>query len=103
MLDCNRARKFRCGKKLKLISDGGDHGSKKKAVRRLWWRLWWGLVESAFGGVWNQAVGFVLVRLAGIWLQSVSKWRFRRVRIGDAGLQRLEVVSMETVEQLRVA
>jgi hypothetical protein len=27
-----------------------------------------GLAESAFGEVWSQTVGFVLVRLAGIWL-----------------------------------
>jgi hypothetical protein len=26
------------------------------------------------GGVWTQAVGFVLVRLAGIWLQSPLFW-----------------------------
>jgi hypothetical protein len=34
---------------------------------RLWRRLWWGLV-----GVWSLAVGFVLVRLAGIRLQSLE-------------------------------
>jgi hypothetical protein len=34
---------------LKLISDGGDSGSKKMQTR-VWWRLRWGLAESAFGG-----------------------------------------------------
>jgi hypothetical protein len=59
---------------LKLFSDGGDSGSKKFKRGR-----WWGLEESAFGrvwslesGVWSQAVGFVLVRLAGIWLVTVK-------------------------------
>jgi hypothetical protein len=42
---------------------------------RLWWGgaydgIWWSL---RLAGVWSQAVGFVLVRLAGIWLQ--SPWR----------------------------
>jgi hypothetical protein len=47
-------------KKLKLSSDGGDSGSKKCKL---------GYVGEYFG-VWrSQAVGFVLVRLAGIWLQ----------------------------------
>jgi hypothetical protein len=56
-------------KKIKLNSDGGDTSSKK--CKRGY--------GSACGGVWrslrlvgvrSQAVGFVLVRLAGIWLQS---------------------------------
>jgi hypothetical protein len=53
-------------KKMKLSSDGGDCGSKKC-------KLGYG---GAYGGVWRslagvwRAVGFVLVRLAGTWLQS---------------------------------
>jgi hypothetical protein len=31
------------------------------------------LVESGLAGVWSQAVGFVLVRLTGIWLQSLQE------------------------------
>jgi hypothetical protein len=55
--------------KLKLCSDGGDSGSNK--CERCY--------SGTYGGVWrslhltgilNQAVGFVLMRLAGIWLQS---------------------------------
>jgi hypothetical protein len=36
---------------------------------RIWWRVWLGLHLM---GVWclKMAVGFVLVRLAGIWIQS---------------------------------
>jgi hypothetical protein len=52
-------------KKLKLISDGGDFGSKK--CIRGYGGVWPSL---RLAGVWSQAVGFVLVRLAGIWLQS---------------------------------
>jgi hypothetical protein len=57
-------------KKLKLSSDGGDSGSKKYkrgyggADDGVWQNL-------RLAGVWSQAVGFVLVRLAGIWLQSL--------------------------------
>jgi hypothetical protein len=46
----------RCEKKLKLISDGGDCGTKK--------------CKRGYGGVWRSlrlAVGFVLVRLAKIY------------------------------------
>jgi hypothetical protein len=56
-------------KKFKLSSDGGDSGSKKckrgygRAYRGVWLTL-------RLVGVWSQAVGFVLVRLAGIWFQS---------------------------------
>jgi hypothetical protein len=67
--DCINAPFMQCGKKLKLSSDGGNSGSKK--CKRGY--------GGAYGGVWRslrlagvccQAVGFVLVRLAGIWLQS---------------------------------
>jgi hypothetical protein len=53
----------------KLKSDCGDSGSKKYelvyggAYSRVWRSL-------RLTGVWSQEVGFVLVRLAGIWLQS---------------------------------
>jgi hypothetical protein len=50
-------------RKLKLIFDGGDFDSMKC-------KLGYG---GAYGGVWSQAVGFVLVLLAGIWFQ--SSWR----------------------------
>jgi hypothetical protein len=36
-------------KKLKSSPDGGDFGS-KKCKTRLWWRIWLGLAELAFGG-----------------------------------------------------
>jgi hypothetical protein len=54
--------------KLKLSSDGIDSGS-KKCKRRCGgvWR------SPRLAGVRSQAVGFVLVRLAGIWRQ--SPWR----------------------------
>jgi hypothetical protein len=45
--DCTRAPFVRCGKKLKLISDGGDCGNKK--------------CEPGYDGVWQN------LRLAGIW------------------------------------
>jgi hypothetical protein len=56
-------------KKLKLSSDGGDSGSKKckRGFGGVCVWVWWSL---RLEGVWSQAVGFVLVRLAGIWLQS---------------------------------
>jgi hypothetical protein len=56
-------------KNLKLSFDGGDSGSKKckrgygDPYGGVWRRL-------RLAGVWSQAVGFVLVHLAGIWLQS---------------------------------
>jgi hypothetical protein len=55
-------------KKFKLSSDGSDSGSKKckrgygGAYRRVWRSL-------RLAGVFYQVVGFVLVRLVGIWLQ----------------------------------
>jgi hypothetical protein len=52
-------------KKLKLSSDGGDSDSQK--CKQGYGRVWHSLYLA---GVWNQAVGFVLVCLAGIWLQS---------------------------------
>jgi hypothetical protein len=54
---------------LKLSSDGGDSGSKK--FKRGY--------DGAYGAAWrslllaricSRAVGFMLMRLAGIWLQS---------------------------------
>jgi hypothetical protein len=54
---------------LKLHSDCGNSGSKKckcghgGAYGGVWQSL-------RLAGFWSQAVGFVLVRLAGIWLQS---------------------------------
>jgi hypothetical protein len=47
-------------KKLKLSSDGGDSCSKKCKQG----------YSGAYGGVWSQAVDFLLVHLSGIWLQS---------------------------------
>jgi hypothetical protein len=52
-------------KKLKSNSDSGDSDSKK--CKGGYGGVCWSLPLS---GVWSQAVGFVLVRLAGIWLQS---------------------------------
>jgi hypothetical protein len=55
-------------KKFKSCSDGGDFGGKKcktsygDACGGVWRSL-------RLAGVWSQAVGFVLVRLAGIWFQ----------------------------------
>jgi hypothetical protein len=62
-LDCTSAPFVRCGKKLKLNTGGGDSGSKKCKQG----------CNGAYGGVWRSQhfVGFVLVRLAGIWLQSL--------------------------------
>lgn len=34
----------------KLTSDSGDSG-KKKCKLRLWWHLWYGLAQCAFGGI----------------------------------------------------
>jgi hypothetical protein len=55
---------MRCRKKFKLISDGGDSGSKRCK------RGYSSTYDLRLAGVWSQAVGFVVVRLAGIWLQS---------------------------------
>jgi hypothetical protein len=41
---------MRGGGTTKLSSDGGDSGSKK------WRRLWWGLQETAFCGIWKYGV-----------------------------------------------
>jgi hypothetical protein len=57
-------------KQLKLSSDSGDSGSKKcrlgygDACGGVWRSL-------RLGGVWSQAVGFVLVRFTSVWLQSL--------------------------------
>jgi hypothetical protein len=56
-------------KKLKLSSDGSNFGSKK--CKRSYGGVCGGVWRSMrLEGAWIQAVGFVLVRLAGIWLQS---------------------------------
>jgi hypothetical protein len=58
-------------KKLKLISDGGDSGRKK--CKRGCGDAYGGVWRSLrLVGVWSQAVGFVFVRLAGIWLVTVK-------------------------------
>jgi hypothetical protein len=55
--------------KLKLKSDGGDFGSKK--CKRSYGGAYGGVWRILrLVGVWIQAVGFVLVHFAGIWLQS---------------------------------
>jgi hypothetical protein len=57
-------------KKLKLSSEGGDSGSKK--CKRGYGDAYDGVWQSLrLAGVWSQAVRFVLVLLAGIWLQSM--------------------------------
>jgi hypothetical protein len=68
-LDCTSAPFVRSGKKLKLSSDGGDAGSEKckRCCDGAYGGVWRSLLLT---GVWSQSVGFVLVRLAGIWLQS---------------------------------
>jgi hypothetical protein len=55
--------------RLKLISDGGDSGSKK--YNRSYGGVWRSL---RLVGVWSlsQAVGFVLMRFTGIQLQSLT-------------------------------
>jgi hypothetical protein len=67
-LECTSAPYVQCGKKLKLSSDGGDSGGNKckRGYGGAYGEVWWSL---RLLGVWSQAVGFVLVRLAGIWLQ----------------------------------
>jgi hypothetical protein len=60
-----------CGKKLSF--GGGDSGSNKR--KRGYGDANGGVWRSlSLAGVWSQAAGFVLVHLAGIWLQ--SPWRF---------------------------
>jgi hypothetical protein len=55
---------------LKLSPDGGDSGSKK--CKRGYGGAYGGVWRSLrLMIVWSQAVGFVLVRLVGIWLQSL--------------------------------
>jgi hypothetical protein len=56
-------------KKLRLSSDSGDSDNKKckRGYGGAYGGVWWSL---RLAGDWSQAVGFVLVRLAGIWLQS---------------------------------
>jgi hypothetical protein len=56
-------------KKFKLSFDGDDADSKKceKGYGSAYGGVWRSLRLER---VWSQVVGFVLVRLAGIWLQS---------------------------------
>jgi hypothetical protein len=66
---CMSAPFVRCGKKFKVSSEGGDSGSKK--CKRGYGGAHGGVWRSVrLAIVWSQAVGFVLLRLAGIWLQS---------------------------------
>jgi hypothetical protein len=59
-------------KKIKLISDGGDSGSKK--CKRGCGGAYDGIWRSLrLVGVWSQEVGFALVRLVGIWPQVTVK------------------------------
>jgi hypothetical protein len=68
-LDWTSAPFVRCGKKLKLSCDGGESASTK--LKRGYGGTCGGVWRSLrLAGVWSQAVGSVLVRLAGIWLQS---------------------------------
>jgi hypothetical protein len=68
-LGCTNASFVGCGKKLKFSSEGGGSGSKK--CKRGYGGTYGGVWRSLrLAGVWSQVVGFVLVRLAGIWLQS---------------------------------
>jgi hypothetical protein len=54
---------------MKLSSDSGDSGSKK--FKRGYDAACGGVWRSLrLAEVWRQTVGFVLVRLGGIWLQS---------------------------------
>jgi hypothetical protein len=54
---------------MELNSDGGDCGSKKCKLG--YGGAYGGVWRSLrLAGVWSQAVDFVLVRLARIWLQS---------------------------------
>jgi hypothetical protein len=56
-------------KTLKLSSDGGTSGGKK--CKRGYGGACGGVWRSLhLAGVFSQAVGFVLVHLAGIWLQA---------------------------------
>jgi hypothetical protein len=62
-------------KKLKLSSDGGDFADNKS--RRGYGDANEGVWRSLrLAGVWSQAVGFVLARLGGIWLQSPRCFTF---------------------------
>jgi hypothetical protein len=57
-----------CGNKFEIKFDGGDFGSKK--CKRYMVAPMVGCGGDGLAGVWSQAVGFVLVSLAEIWLQS---------------------------------
>jgi hypothetical protein len=62
-------RSYDAEKKLKSLSDGGDSGIKK--FKRGFGGAYGGAWQSLhLGGVSCQAVDFLLVHLAGIWLQS---------------------------------
>jgi hypothetical protein len=68
-LDCTSAPFVLHGKKFKLNSVSDDSGRKK--CKRRCGGVWRSL---CLAGIWSQAVGFVLLRLAGIWLQSPSRF-----------------------------
>jgi hypothetical protein len=59
----------RDAEKLKLNSEGGnpDNTKYKRGDGDANVGVWW---SRSLLGIWSQAVCFVLVRLAGIWLQS---------------------------------
>jgi hypothetical protein len=64
-LDCTTTLFVRCGKKLKLCSDGGESGS-KKCKRGYVGACGRHCRSLLLADGWSSAVGFVLVRLAGI-------------------------------------
>jgi hypothetical protein len=57
-------------KELKFHSDGGNSGNKK--CKWGYGGVW---QSPHLAGVWSQAVGFVLMHLARIWLQMKSNRR----------------------------
>jgi hypothetical protein len=65
-LDCTSAPLV---KEFKLISDGG-HSDSKKCKRGYGGAYGWVWRSLRLAEIWSQAVGFVLVRMTGIWLQS---------------------------------
>jgi hypothetical protein len=61
----------RCEKKKRISPDGSVSGSKKR--NRGYGGTYGGVQQSLHAvGIWSQAVGFVLVSLAGNWLQNFS-------------------------------
>jgi hypothetical protein len=58
-------------KKMELRSDSGGHSGSKKC-KRGYGGAYGGVWRSLrLAGVWSETVGFVLLRFAGIWLQSL--------------------------------